>query len=317
MRVLAAALALVAAASTFAQTYPEKPVRIIVPYAAGGTTDVMARVVGQRMGEAMGQPFVVENRTGAGGIVGMEMAHKSAHDGYTILMMPPNLSTLHALYGKLPFDPLKDFAPIVLVGVSPIGIAVHPSKPYRTIGELVAYAKANPGKVNYASCGAASPQHIAGEYLKSVAGIDIQHINYKGCGQATPDVLSGTIDVFFATVPNVVQHFKSGKLRGLGITGKVRSPNFPDLPTVAESGYPSYYVETWFGLIAPAGVPRPIVARLNAEANKALQRADVREKMAEQAFEPVGGTPEAFGAIIKADYERFGELIPRAGIKAD
>lgn len=310
---LAASVAVGPSAS--AQSYPSKPVRIIVPYTAGGGTDVMARVLAERLTESMGQPFLVENRPGAGGIIGLEYTYKSEHDGYTLVMMPSNLSILGPLYGKLPFDPLTDFAPIALIGVTPVMIGGHVSLPVQNFSQLIAYAKANPNKLNFASCGTASPQHIAGEYLKVVAGIELTHVPYKGCAQALVDVISGTVPLFFATVAHINPQIKAGKMRGYAVTGSQRTSFATEIPTVAESGYPGFVVDVWFGLLAPGRTPKEIVARLNTEVNKVLERADVREKMAQQFYEPVGGSAERFAAVIRADLERFAKPIQQAGIK--
>jgi tripartite-type tricarboxylate transporter receptor subunit TctC len=317
-RGFAAALAMLfafAASHAVAQSFPSKPIRIVVPYTAGGGTDVMARIVAERLTESLGQPVLVENRPGAGGIIGLESVFKSEHDGYTLVMMPSNLSILGPLYGKLPFDPLKDFAPIALVGSSPVMIGAHPSFPANTFQEFIAYAKANPNKVDYGSCGTASPQHIAGEYLNAVAGITLTHVPYKGCSQALVDVLSGAVPLFFATVAHVNPQAKAGKMKALATTGPTRTPLAPDVPTVAESGYPGYNVDVWFGLLAPGRTPPEVVQRLNAEVNKALERPEVREKMAQQFYAPAGGTSAKFAETIRADLERFSKPIQQAGIK--
>ncbi len=314
-RWLVAALMALTAAAAFGQAYPSRPIRIIVPYTAGGGTDVMARVMAERFTESMGQPVLVENRPGAGGIIGLESVYKADHDGYTLVMMPSNLSILGPLYGKLPFDPIKDFAPIALVGSSPVMIGAHTSFPANSFQEFIAYARANPGKLNFASCGTASPQHIAGEYLNVVAGITLTHVPYKGCAQALPDVLSGTVPLFFSTVAHLNPQVRAGKLKAFAVTGAARTPLAPDTPTVAESGYPGYNVDVWFGLLAPGKTPPEVVQRLNAEVNKALERPDVREKMLQQFYAPAGGTSASFADVIRADLERFAKPIQQAGIK--
>jgi tripartite-type tricarboxylate transporter receptor subunit TctC len=312
---LGVAMAIGISQSAAQEVYPAKPVRIIVPYSPGGGTDVMARIVAQRLGDALRQTFVVENRPGAGGIIGLEAMYRSPADGYTLAMMPSNLSILGPLYQKLPFDPIADFAPIAMVGSSPVMIGGHASAPFASFRQFIDYAKANPGKLTFASCGTASPQHIAGEYLKLVAGIDIVHVPYKGCGQAIVDVLSGTVPVFFSTVAHLNPQIKAGKLRAYAVTGQKRTPLAPEVPTVAESGFPDFNVDVWFGLLAPGRTPRDVVAKLNAEVNSMLGRADVRELFAQQFYTPVGGTSAEFAAVIRGDLERFARPIKEAGIK--
>jgi len=311
---LAVALLFIAAAAV-AQTYPFKPIKIVVPFSAGGGTDVMARVMAERFQESMGQPVLVENRPGAGSIVGLEYVYRAEHDGYTLVLEPNNLVIIGPLYGKLPFDPVADFAPIALIGLSPNMIGGHPSLPARTFPELIAWAKANPGKLNFASCGTATPQHLAGEMLKVMAGIDMTHIPYKGCAPALTDVLGGQVPLFFSTVAHLNPHIKAGKLRGYAVTGLRRTSFAPEMPTVAESGYAGFNLDGWFGLLAPGGAPKEVVAKLNAEVNKALARQDVKDKFAAQGYEPLGGTPERFAELIRADLTRMDKLIRDVGIK--
>lgn len=312
---LAVALAIGFADSSAQEVYPSKPVRIVVPSTAGGGTDVMARIVAQRLTEALHQPFLVENRPGASTIIGLEAVYRSSPDGYTLVMAPSNLSILGSLYSKLPFDPVADFAPVVLVGSSPVMVAGHASAPFASFREFIEYAKANPGKLSFASCGTASPQGIAAEYLKLVAGIDMVHMPYKGCGQAIVDVLSGTVPVFFSTVAQLNPQIKAGKLRAYAVTSLQRTPLAPDVPTVAESGFPDFSVDVWFGLLAPGRTSRDVVAKLNAEVNRMLGRADVRELFAQQFYSPAGGTSAEFAAVIRSDIERFARPIKEAGIK--
>ena len=295
--------------------YPNRVVRIVVPYGAGGVTDIMARVVAQKLSVQMGQQFIVENRPGAGGAIGMAEVARQPKDGYNLVMMPANLAVMSVLYDKLSFDPIKDFEPVVNVGSSPVGISVSSKLPVKNIKEFFAYAKKN--SVSYASCGTASPQHIAGEYLKSVSAIDITHIPYKGCGPALPDVLSGEVPLFFASIPHLIANAPSGRIVPIAVTGAKRSPLLPNVPTVAESGYPQFDVEAWFGLLVAKGTPADIVQRLNREVNKALQTPELKKTMAAQYFEPVGGTPEAFGATINRDAERLGAIVRQAGIRAE
>ena len=295
--------------------YPNKVVRIVVPYGAGGVTDIMARVIAQKLSVQMGQQFIVENKAGAGGTIGMAEVARLPKDGYNLVMMPANVSVMSVLYDKLPFDPIKDFEPVVNVGSSPVGISVSSKMPVKNIQEFFDYARKN--SVSYASCGTASPQHIAGEYLRSVAGINITHIPYKGCGPALPDVLSGEVPLFFASIPHLIANAPSGRILPIAVTGKKRSALLPNVPTVAESGYPQFDVEAWFGLLVAKGTPADIVRKLNQEVNKALQTPELKKTMAAQYFEPVGGTPEAFGATINRDAERLGAIVRQAGIRAE
>ncbi len=313
---VALGLALLALASAaVAQGFPSKPIKIVVPFSPGGGTDVMARVMAERFQESMGQPTLVENRPGAGSIIGLEYVYKSEHDGYTLVMEPNNLTTAAALYGKLPIDPIADFVPIALVGSSPNMIGGHPSLPARTFPELIAWAKANPGKLNFASCGTGTSQHLAGEMLKVMAGIVMTHIPYKGCAPALTDVLGGQVPLFFSTVALLNPQIRAGKLRGFAVTGARRTSFAPELPTVAESGYPGFNVDGWFGLLGPSHTPKEVVAKLNAEINKALARQDVKDKLAAQGYEPLGGTPERFAELIRDETARFGKLIRDLGIK--
>ena len=309
-------LALLAlAAAALAQCFPSRPIKIVVPFPPGGGTDSMARVIAERFRESMGQSVLVENRPGASSIMGLEYVYKAEPDGYTIVMEPGNFTTLGPLYGKLPFDPIADFVPIALVGISPGVIGGHPSVPARTFQELIAWVKANPGKLNFASCGIGTSQHLAGEMLKVAAGIDMTHIPYKGCAPALTDVLGGQVPLFFSTVAHLNPQIKAGKLRGFAVTGARRTSFAPELPTVAESGYPGFDLDGWFGLLAPGRTPKDVVAKLNAEVNKALARQDVKDKLAAQGYELFGGTPERFAEVIRADLARLGKLIRDVGIK--
>ena len=311
-----AALALNETSRAHAQSvYPNKSVRIVVPYATGGVTDIMARVIAQQLSAQMGQQFIVENRSGAGGTIGMAEVARLPKDGYNLVMMPANLSVMGALYDKLLFDPIKDFAPVVNVGASPVGISVSSKLPVKNIKEFLAYSQKN--SVSYASCGIASPQHIAAEYLKAVSKIDIVHIPYKGCGAALPDILSGEVPLFFASIPHLITNAKSGRILPIAVTGKKRSPLMPDVPTIAESGYPQFDVEAWFGLLVAKGTPTEVIQKLNAAVNKALLTPEMQKTMAAQYFEPVGGTPEAFGITINQDAERLGAIVREARIRAE
>jgi tripartite-type tricarboxylate transporter receptor subunit TctC len=314
VRLFLIALAL-ASSQVAAQSFPSKPLRIVAPYTAGGAVDLMSRHLCERFPHSMGQPCVVENRTGAGGIIGIDAVAKAEPDGHTLVTVPNNVAIIPFLYAKVPYDTLKDLAPVALVGSTPIMIGAHPDFPAKTFGELIAHLKANSGKVNFTTCGAASPQHLAGEMLASLSGFQWTHVPYKGCGDALTAVLGGTVPVFISTVAHFNPQIKSGKLRGYAVLSPGRSKFAPDYPTVAESGFPGYGLDLWFGLMAPGRTPAPVIARLNAEVNKALENPELRDKLLAQSYEPLGGTPERFAAAIRADMERYSKAIRDAGIR--
>jgi len=307
---------ILAGIEAFAQSYPSKTVRIIVPLPPGAV-DLMARYLCEKFPQSLGQPCIVENRPGAGSIIGIEFVARAEPDGYTLLLTANNLGIIPALYPKAPFDPVKDFAPIALVSSTPVMIGAHTSFPAKSFQEFIAYVKANPGKVNFTSCGLASPQHLAGEILNSMAGMKMIHVPYKGCGPAEIDVLAGRVPVIISNVTRFMPQIRAGKLRGYALGGGKRSQFAPDYPTVDESGFPGYDVEVWFGLLAPGRTPKEIVTRLNAEVNRVLALPDIKEKLSSQAYEPIGGTPEKFAQAIRSDIERYGKVIREAGIKAD
>ena len=291
--------------------------RIIAPYAPGGANDLMARYLCERFPQSLGQPCVVENRTGARGIIGIDAAAKAEPDGHTLVMVPNNVATIPFVYAKVPYDTLKDLAPIGLVAGTPIMVGAHPEFPAKNFAELVAYAKAHNGQVNFTSCGTASPQHLAGELLAGEAGFKWTHVPYKGCGDALTAVLGGTVPVFISTVAHFNPQIKNGKLRGYAVLSPARSAFAPEYPTAKEAGYPDLQFDLWFGLMSSSRVPQAVQARLNGELNKVLQAADLREKLAQQFYEPLGGTPERFAAAIRADMERYGRAIKEAGIKPE
>jgi tripartite-type tricarboxylate transporter receptor subunit TctC len=301
-----------------AQGYPAKPVRLIVPFAPGGTTDVLARLVGQELGEALGQQFVVENRPGAGGNIGTEAAVRSAPDGYTLVMSFDGTMAINpSTYSKLAFDPQRDLAPVANVAQVPLLFVVHPGVAARTIGEFVALAKASPGRINYSSAGNGSTGHLTGELFKARAGIDMVHVSYKGGGQAVQDLLGGQIQMVVTALPTVEGHLKGGKLRALAFTSAQRVPGAPDVPTLAESGYAGFEVVSWYGILAPAGTPQEIVRRLNAEINRILRLPAVRDRLAALGAEPTGGTPEQFAETIRTDTARWAQVVRAAGIRID
>ncbi|TMH62347.1 MAG: tripartite tricarboxylate transporter substrate binding protein [Betaproteobacteria bacterium] len=317
VRIVLVCLALAAAAAAQGQTFPTKPMRIIAPYAPGGANDLMARYLCERFPQSFGQPCVVENRTGAGGIIGIDAAAKAEPDGHTLVMVPNNVATIPFVYAKVPYDTLKDLAPIGLVAGTPIMVGAHPGFPAKNFTELVFYAKAHNGQVNFTSCGTASPQHLAGEMLAAEAGFKWTHVPYKGCGDALTAVLSGTVPVFISTVAHFNPQIKNGKLRGYAVLSPARSNFAPDYPTAVEAGYATLQFDLWFGLMTSSRVPAPVQARLNTELNKVLQAPDLREKLAQQFYEPLGGTPERFAAAIRADMDRYGRAIKEAGIKPE
>ncbi len=312
-----AALALSAAAA-HAEVYPARPIRMIVAYPPGGGTDIVGRMIAQKLGETLGQSVIVENRGGASGNIGTELTARAAPDGYTVLMgnVAPNAINV-SLFKNLPFDPVADFAPVSLVASTPNVLVVNPSTPARTVKEVVALAKARPGTLNFASAGVGSSSHLAGELFRILAGADIVHVPYKGAGPAMIDVLSGRIQLYFATMPAAMPHVKSGKLAPIAVTSAKRSQALPELPTVAESGVPGYEASTWYGVLAPAHTPSAVIARLHAEIVRILAEPELRARLADQGFEPVGNSPEEFGAYIKSEIAKWGKVIRDAGIRPE
>jgi len=311
-------LTLAPAAGWAQEAYPSRPVKLVVPFPPGGPTDIMGRTAAKAMGDLLGQPFVVENKAGAGGNIGTDAVAKAAADGYTIgLSAISSLAIAPYLYDKLPFQVEKDFAPISLVGTTPCMIVVHPSAPFSDLKGLVAYAKANPGKLGYATSGIGTSNHLAAELLQSVAGIELLNVPYKGSSQIVPDLLSGTVIMSMeSSLATTLQHIRAGKLKALAVTSPTRAAALPDVPTVAESGYPGFAVETWFGLIAPAATPPAIVQKLHDAWAKGARTAE-----AQAAFDNISGhlrvtTPAEFGAFIKAENTRWGALIRKLNIKA-
>jgi len=321
-RALAAALAcvfvsLLSPSAAWSQAWPSRTVKIVVPYPAGGGTDVMARFLAQKFSEMWGQPVVVENKGGAGGNIGADQVAKSTPDGYTLVMMPSNLSINPSLFDKTPWDAVKDFSPIGTVATSPIMVGVSAGVPANSIRELIALAKAKPGTLNYISCGGGSPQHIAGEMFNAMAGVQMQHVPYKGCGAAIPDAVAGVVQVLFSTVANMNPHIKSGKLKGFAVAGARRSELVPDVPTVSEAGLPGYNFDVWFGLLAPAKTPRDVIVKINRDINSLLAQKDVKERLQGQFYDVMPGTPEQFATLIEKDLLRFGKVIRDVGIKPE
>jgi tripartite-type tricarboxylate transporter receptor subunit TctC len=315
-RLIGIALALVSAAA-LAQDWPVKPVRFLVPYPPGGGTDVIARIMQQRMTEGLGQTIVIENRGGAGGAVGTEAAARSAPDGYTFLFTLSS-HTINPLLYKLNYDVERDFVPVSLIVSVPQLIAANPGSPIKSMQELVAAAKAAPGRLSFASVGNGTPSHIAGELLKLKTGIDIQHVPYKGGGPAVTDAIAGQVPLIFVTAPAALSHVKAGKLRALAVTTIKRSPGAPDVPTVAEAlNLPDYEVDSWYALFAPAKTPQPIVARMQKEVARVVQLPEIRQKLIEQGGDPVGGTADELDRVVKSELKKWTEVIQAAKIKLD
>jgi len=313
---LVAGSALAAAAEGPAATYPDKPIRIIVAYTPAGATDILARAVGQKMTEAWGQSVIVENRPGANGNIGTEVAAKATPDGYTLLMVTAGTHGVNpGLYRKLPWDAVRDFAPVSLVAMVPNIMVVNPSLPVKSVNEFIAYAKANPGKLSYGSPGLGSTAHMSVELFKTMTGTDMLHVPYKGSAGVMQDVIAGQIAVTIDNMPVYLPQVKAGKLRALAVSPAKRSPAVPDLPTIAEAGVPGYDATAWFGLVAPAGVPRPIVAKLAGETQRILRLPDVAERLSGLGAEPVGSSPEQFAAFIKAEIAKWKKVIQDAKVE--
>jgi tripartite-type tricarboxylate transporter receptor subunit TctC len=306
---------LVLAGAAFCQDYPAKPIRLVVPFAPGGGVDITARLLAQSLSVNLGQQIVIDNRGGAGGIVGMEIVARAAPDGYTLLMSHVGFTAMPGLYKKLPFDPVNDFTGVVVAISGVYVLVVNPAVPVKSVQELIAYAKANPGKLSFASAGSGSSIHLAGELFKSMAGLDLLHVPYKGAAPALTDVVAGEVQMMFGTATNTLPMVKAGKLRALAVTSAKRSALAPELPTVAESGLPGFEVVGWYGLAAPAKTPHPLVARINADTNRALQSPDLIERLRVQGLEPLGSTPEEATALIRNDVARWTKVIRDAGIQ--
>jgi len=315
MKYLAAAL-FGLAGTGFAQQYPNKPIKIIAPFAPGGGSDFIARVAAQKLSERLKQAVIVENRPGAGGNLGAEIAVKALPDGYTLLLIAGSYTVNPSLY-KLSFDPVNDIAPIIQLSQGPFLVAVHPSVPARTLKELIEYARQNPDKLAYGTSGSGSITHLATELFLDMAKIKMVHVPYKGTGPALNDAIAGTVQVLFGSVATTMQHVKSGRLRGLAVTTPKRIAAAPDIPTVAEAGVPGYGVILWHGLVAPKGVPKAIIDKLNAELNQVLKAKELEENLAADGVTPAGGTPEQFQALIRNDIERWRKVVQQAGVKLE
>lgn len=301
-----------------AQPWPSKPIRLVVPYPPGGGNDAFARFFGQKLGERLGQPVVVDNKPGAGTLIGTEAAAKAPADGYTWLLSSVTTHALApALYAKVPFDAIKDFAPVTILGVAPTVIVVNKDFPANTLQEFVAEAKRNPGKYTFASGGLGTTPHIAGEIFKSQAGIDLLHVPYKGGGPAMADLMAGRVNVIFDTAASAMPHVRGGKVKILAIATPRRQPDYPDVPTAAEAGYPNYKVDSWYSLHVPAGTPPADIKRIWEEVAYLMKQPDVQEKLKTFYAEPGGMPPEEFGKYVQAEYDRYARIIKDANIKAE
>jgi tripartite-type tricarboxylate transporter receptor subunit TctC len=301
-----------------AQAYPAKAIRVLVPFPPGGGTDIVAREVTQRVATNTGWTFVIDNKPGAGGNLGVDQAAKSAPDGYTIVLgQTSNLAINATLYSKLPYDPVKDLVPIGLVASAPLVIVVPSQSPFKTLADVVAAAKAKPGEVNFASPGNGTVAHLTGEKFQKTAGIRFTHVPYKGANQALTDVISGQVQLYVSSVPSVLQQIRTGKLRPLAVTSEKRVDDLPQTPTVGEAGFKGFDAVTWFGFLAPSGTPKEVVARLNAEFNKALQQPELKKRLGDEGADALGGTPEQFAQLIREDIGRWGKIVKESGVRVD
>jgi tripartite-type tricarboxylate transporter receptor subunit TctC len=314
---LGAVVALATGNSVLAADYPDRPVRVIVTFPAGGGTDIVARMIFQKVAERMGASFVIDNRGGAGGTMGTELAAKAPADGYTIVVVSGSHTINPALYKKLAYDAVRDFAPVTMLVTGPGVLVVHPSLPARNVKELIAIAKSRPGQLLYASPGNGTPPHLAAELFKSMAGIDIVHVPYKGNAQAMTDLIAGQESLSFPTGPSAMPHVHTKRLRALGVTSAKRATGLPDIPTIAEGGLPGYDASAWYGVLAPAGTPSPIVAKLQSEIHVAMRAPDIVDKLSAQGLEPAPNNADEFVRFIAAELAKWSKIIGAAGIKVE
>ena len=315
---LGAALFLIAAPFSMGQsTYPTRPVRLVVPFPAGGTTDIIARATAQKLSEAWGQQVIVDNRPGAAGNIGSELVAKAAPDGYTLLMGTVGTHAINpSLYAKMPYDHVKEFAPVILVAGVPNVLVVNPDLPIKSVPELIAYAKANPGKLNFASSGSGTSIHLSGELFKAMTGVQMTHVPYKGSAPALTDLIGGQVQLMFDNLPSSLAFIKAGKLRALAVTSASRAPALPDVPTVADT-VPGFEASSWFGVLAPAGTPPEIIARINGEVTKWLATPEAKEKLTAQGANVAGGTPQDFAKHIQAETAKWAKVVKESGAKVD
>jgi len=315
---LAAAFALAIAGPAVADTWPSKPIHLIVPFPAGGGTDIIARELANQITNQAKWTFVVENRAGSGGNIGVDFAAKAQPDGYTIVIgQTSNLAINPTLYSKLPYDPTKDFTPVSLVGSSPLTLVVASNSQYKTLADLVKAAKAKPGSINFATSGSGTVAHLATEMFQKEAGIKLVHIPYKGASQGVVDVIGGSVELYMSSIPTLIGHIRNGKLRALTVTSAKRVADLPNVPTIAESGYKGFDAVTWFGILGPAKMPPEAVAKLNSEIVRALKSPELQKKMTEQGVDLASSTPEQFGALIKTDIAKWGKVVKESGAKVD
>jgi tripartite-type tricarboxylate transporter receptor subunit TctC len=317
-RLVLAAVGSVFCMGAFAQAWPSKPIRIIVPFPPGGGTDIIAREASQRVATATGWTFIIDNKPGAGGNLGVDAVAKAPADGYTLVLgQTSNLAINPSLYSKLPYDPQKDLAPIVLLANAPLVMVTGTNSPYKNLADAVNAAKAKPGQVNFASPGNGTVAHLTSEMFQKAAGIKTQHVPYKGASQALTDVISGNVELYMSSVPTLLGQIKQGKLRALAVTSAKRADDLPNVPTINESGYKGFDAVTWFGLLAPAATPKDVIAKLNAEFNKALKTPELSKRLGDEGADPAGGTPEEFVALIKGDIPKWGKVVKESGAKVD
>ena len=314
---LCACLAGLAAAPAYAQDYPSRPIRIVVPFSAGGAVDGPTRVIAQELSRRLGQQVIVENKPGAGATIGSDAVAKSAPDGYTLLLASQTNAISASLYSRLPFNPIDDFAPVSLLGREPGVLVVHPSVPVTTVQELIAYARERPGRIDYASSGNGSGQHLFAAMFAQMAGISINHVPYRGSGQATTDLIGGQVQVSIPGLAGMLGHIRSGRLRALAVTGVQRSPQLPQVPTLAEAGLKGYSAYVWMGLLAPRGTPAPIIGRLNRELEAVLASSEVKNYMQGASIEAVGSSPAEFDAYFREEKERWAKIIKETGARVD
>ncbi len=317
MRTTAIVIGAFLASIAAAQSYPVKPVRVIVNFPPGAGTDIATRLVTAKLSETLKQQFLVDNRAGAAGNIGVELAARAAPDGYTLLTATAAAAISQSVFSKISFDLNRDFTPVAMIASAPFALAVHPSVPAKSLQELIALAKSKPGQLTYATPGTGSSPHLAGELLKMRAGIDLLHVPYKGMVPAATDVVAGNVSMVFGNTLVVLPHVRSGRLRGIAITSARRSGVAPELPTVAESGFPGFESGTWYGLMAPAGTPREIVTRLNGAVARIVQLADVREKLIALGAEPQSGTPAQMGDFVRSEIDKWGKVAKAAGVRAE
>jgi tripartite-type tricarboxylate transporter receptor subunit TctC len=317
LRWIAVLAALLGAVPAGAQTWPARPAHVIVPFAAGGSVDIIARLIGQRLGDELGQPFIVENKGGAGGTIGATQVAKAPGDGYTLMIMHQGLAFNASLYANLPYDTLRDLAPIAYVGATPNALVVTEALPVNTPQEFIAYARANPGKISYGSGGVGSAGHLSIELLQALTGIKLTHVPYKGSGPALTDLMSGQIQAMLLTMPAVMPYLNSGRLRAIATSGAKRSPALPALPTLEESGVAGYEYEPWYGMFGPATLAKSLVARLNQSINAILREPAIRDQFARQGLEVQTLTSEQFGDILRSDVAKWGKIIRDAGVRAN